>query len=68
MISAFFFWFGFALDDEIGHACMQVMSNEEAFDEIRECDDAEEASQVLIKEALHRGSRDDISCIVVDFR
>ncbi|KAA3456134.1 putative protein phosphatase 2C 28 isoform X1 [Gossypium australe] len=45
----------------------KVMSSEEAFDEIREYDDAQEASQELIKEALARGSRDDISCIVLAF-
>ena len=46
---------------------MQVMSNEEAFDHIREFDDAQEASEELIKEALARESQDDISCIVVAF-
>ncbi|XVF86131.1 hypothetical protein PTKIN_Ptkin18bG0016100 [Pterospermum kingtungense] len=45
----------------------KVMSNEDAFDRIREFDDAQEASKELIKEALARGGNDDISCIVVAF-
>ncbi|KAL4366511.1 hypothetical protein GQ457_05G024030 [Hibiscus cannabinus] len=45
----------------------KVMSNEEAYEEIREFGNAQQASQVLIKEALARGSQDDISCIVVAF-
>ncbi|OMO83238.1 phosphatase 2C (PP2C)-like protein [Corchorus capsularis] len=45
----------------------KVMSNEEAFEKIRELDDAQEASEELIKEALARKSQDDISCIVVAF-
>lgn len=45
----------------------QVMSNQEAADCIRELRDAQETSEELIKEALSRGSHDDISCVVVAF-
>ncbi|KAF8100976.1 hypothetical protein N665_0212s0019 [Sinapis alba] len=45
----------------------KVMSNEEAWDEIKEVRDAEEAAKALIDEALARGSKDDISCVVVSF-
>lgn len=48
-------------------SCTQVMSNQEACDCIYNITDAQEASEELIKEALRRGSRDDISCIVVMF-
>lgn len=44
---------------------LQVMSNEEVADCIRELKSGQEAAQVLIEEALLRGSKDDISCIVV---
>lgn len=43
------------------------MSNQEACDCINIIEDAAEASEELIKEALLRESRDDISCIVVMF-
>ncbi|EEF39210.1 protein phosphatase 2c, putative [Ricinus communis] len=46
---------------------MQVMSNQEAYDCIRDLEDAQEAAEKLIAEALVRGSMDDISCIVVTF-
>ncbi|CAH8391502.1 unnamed protein product [Eruca vesicaria subsp. sativa] len=45
----------------------KVMSNEEAWDEIKEIRDAEKAAKALIDEALARGSKDDISCIAVSF-
>ncbi|EOY25537.1 Phosphatase 2c, putative [Theobroma cacao] len=38
----------------------KVMSNEEAFDHIREFDDAQETSEELIREALARGSNSDL--------
>lgn len=53
------------LDDSF--SCTQVMSNQEACDCIYNITDAQEASEELIKEALLRESRDDISCIVVMF-
>lgn len=46
---------------------MQVMSNQEAYDFIEEFDDAQEAAEELIEEALSRKSCDDISSIVVVF-
>ncbi|XP_050225777.2 probable protein phosphatase 2C 28 [Mercurialis annua] len=46
----------------------KVMSNEEAYDCIRELEDSQEAAEKLIAEALARGSMDDISCIVVTFK
>ncbi|KFK36377.1 hypothetical protein AALP_AA4G115500 [Arabis alpina] len=45
----------------------KVVSNEEAWDRIEEMGNAEEAAKALIEEALARGSKDDISCIVVSF-
>ncbi|KAL0710707.1 hypothetical protein Bca4012_017685 [Brassica carinata] len=45
----------------------KVMSNEEAWEEIKEVRDAEKAAKALINEALARGSKDDISCVVVSF-
>ena len=48
-------------------SCTQVMSNQEACDCICNITNAQEASEQLIKEALLRESRDDISCIVVMF-
>ncbi|XP_017253500.1 probable protein phosphatase 2C 28 [Daucus carota subsp. sativus] len=45
----------------------KVMSNQEACDCICNITNAQEASEQLIKEALLRESRDDISCIVVMF-
>lgn len=53
------------LDDSF--SCTQVMSNQEACDCIYNITDAQEASEELIKEALLRESRDDISCIIVMF-
>ncbi|KAL6542683.1 hypothetical protein OROHE_010203 [Orobanche hederae] len=44
------------------------MSSEEAVGCIRGLKDGQEAAQELIKEALSRESKDDISCIVVMFR
>lgn len=46
---------------------LQVMTNQEACDCIKDIDDAKKASKKLIKEALSKGSYDDISCIVVMF-
>lgn len=45
----------------------KVMSNEEACDCIRELNDAQEAAEELVKEALYKRSLDDISCVVVMF-
>ncbi|ESQ52078.1 hypothetical protein EUTSA_v10017836mg [Eutrema salsugineum] len=45
----------------------KVMSNEEAWHQIKEIGNAEEAARSLIDEALARGSKDDISCVVVSF-
>ncbi|PQM42229.1 putative protein phosphatase 2C 28 [Prunus yedoensis var. nudiflora] len=44
-----------------------VMSNQEAYNCIGELDDAQEAAEELIEEALSRESYDDVSCIVVVF-
>lgn len=43
----------------------KLMSNQEAVDEIRGTMDAWEAAARLVDEALHRGSKDDIACVVV---
>ncbi|CAI0545595.1 unnamed protein product [Linum tenue] len=43
----------------------KVMSNQDACDCIRGVEDPKEAAKTLIAEALARGSKDDISCIVV---
>ncbi|RLN35496.1 hypothetical protein C2845_PM03G08410 [Panicum miliaceum] len=44
----------------------KVMSNQEAVDEVgREAGDARGAARRLVDEAVRRGSKDDISCIVV---
>ncbi|KAK9159791.1 hypothetical protein Syun_006132 [Stephania yunnanensis] len=45
----------------------KVMSNQEAVDTIKHIEDAQEAAEELVGEALHRQSVDDISCIVVRF-
>uniref|UniRef100_A0A7C9EDS8 protein-serine/threonine phosphatase n=1 Tax=Opuntia streptacantha TaxID=393608 RepID=A0A7C9EDS8_OPUST len=45
----------------------KVMSNEDACDCIRELNDAQEAAEELVKEALYKRSLDDISCVVVMF-
>ncbi|TVU38878.1 hypothetical protein EJB05_12273, partial [Eragrostis curvula] len=43
----------------------KVMSNQEAVDEVRETRDARKAAVRLVDEAVRRGSKDDISCVVV---
>ena len=43
----------------------KVMLNQEAVDEARGVEDAREAAVRLGDEAVRRGSKDDISCIVV---
>lgn len=43
------------------------MSNEEVWDQIKERGNADEAVKTLIDKALARGSKDDISCVVVSF-
>ncbi|KAH7545536.1 hypothetical protein FEM48_Zijuj01G0104100 [Ziziphus jujuba var. spinosa] len=45
----------------------KVMSNQEASDCIRKIDDAQEASEKLIRGALSRKSYDDKSCVVLIF-
>ncbi|KAI3466883.1 hypothetical protein Pfo_023546 [Paulownia fortunei] len=45
----------------------KVVSNQEAVDCIRGLNDGQEAAEELIKEALLRESREDISCEVVMF-
>lgn len=45
----------------------KVMSNEEASECIRDMDNAQDAAEEVVKEALQRGSADDISCVVVMF-
>ncbi|KAL1567511.1 protein-serine/threonine phosphatase [Salvia divinorum] len=45
-----------------------VMSNEEAVDCIRGIKDGGEAAKELISQALSRGTKDDISCVVVMFQ
>ncbi|KAJ0694912.1 putative protein-serine/threonine phosphatase [Helianthus annuus] len=46
----------------------KVMSNEEAVDCVKGVEDPRAAAKQLIKEALAKKSRDDISCIVVRFQ
>lgn len=46
---------------------LQVMTNEEACECVKDMDDAKKAAKKLVKEALAQGSYDDISCIVVMF-
>ncbi|KAL6840707.1 hypothetical protein ACP4OV_029571 [Aristida adscensionis] len=43
----------------------KVMSNQEAVDEARGAGDAREAAAKIVDEAVRRGSKDDISCVVV---
>lgn len=43
----------------------KVMSNQAAVDEARGIEDARKAAVRLVDEAVRRGSKDDISCIVV---
>ncbi|RVW80124.1 putative protein phosphatase 2C 28 [Vitis vinifera] len=50
-----------------GDGLWNVMSNQEAADCIRELRDGQETYEELIKEALSRGSHEDISCVVVAF-
>ncbi|AEC09016.1 putative protein phosphatase 2C 28 [Arabidopsis thaliana] len=45
----------------------KVMSNDEVWDQIKKRGNAEEAAKMLIDKALARGSKDDISCVVVSF-
>lgn len=47
---------------------MQVMSNQDAVDCIRDIKDARLAAKRLNEEALERGSTDDISCVVIKFK
>ncbi|GFY90135.1 protein phosphatase 2C family protein [Actinidia rufa] len=46
----------------------KVMSNQEAVDIAKKIRNPQKAAKALIVEALHRESKDDISCIVVRFR
>ncbi|KAI3890160.1 hypothetical protein MKW92_037131 [Papaver armeniacum] len=46
----------------------KVMSNQAAVDCIKDIDDTKEAAESLVQEALDRGSKDDISCIVIIFQ
>ncbi|CAN1145136.1 Probable protein phosphatase 2C 28 [Linum perenne] len=46
----------------------KVMSNQDACECIRDFVDPTDASKELVSEAVGRGSKDDISCIVVMFR
>ncbi|KAI5661392.1 hypothetical protein M9H77_20715 [Catharanthus roseus] len=46
----------------------KVMSNQEAVDIARKTRDPQKAAKQLAMEAVHRESKDDISCIVVRFR
>lgn len=43
------------------------MSNKEAVECIRGIEEGGEAAKELINESLSRGSKDDISCVVVTF-
>lgn len=47
---------------------MQVMSNQDAVNCIRDIKDARLAAKRLNEEALERGSTDDISCVVIKFK
>lgn len=47
---------------------LQVISNEEAVDLIKNTKDAQSAAKTLIDNAVSRKSKDDISCIVVRFQ
>lgn len=46
---------------------VQVMSNEEAVECVKGLQDGQEGAEELIKEALVRESKDDVSCVVVMF-
>ncbi|KAG6417418.1 hypothetical protein SASPL_119576 [Salvia splendens] len=45
----------------------KVISNQEAVDIVKKIKDPQKAAKQLVNEALHRESKDDISCIVVRF-
>lgn len=46
---------------------LQVMSNQEAVDIVKNIKDPQAAAKRLTTEALARKSKDDISCIVIRF-
>lgn len=46
----------------------KVMSNQEAVDCVKDTEDPRSAAKKIIKEAVEKKSRDDISCIVVRFQ
>lgn len=46
----------------------KVMSNQEAVDAARATRDARKAAVRLVHEAVRRGSKDDIACVVVRIR
>ncbi|KAM7478971.1 hypothetical protein LguiA_027184 [Lonicera macranthoides] len=46
----------------------KVMSNQEAVDIAKKIKDPQKAAKQLVVESLHRESKDDISCIVVQFK
>lgn len=46
---------------------VQVMSNQEAVDAVKDIKDAQAAAKHLTEAAVARKSSDDISCIVVKF-
>jgi protein phosphatase 1L len=48
-------------------AHIQVMSNQEAADAIKDIKDPQAAAKHLTEQAVIRKSKDDISCIVVKF-
>jgi protein phosphatase 1L len=43
----------------------KVMANQEAVDDVRDTRDARKAAVKLVDEAVQRGSKDDIACVVV---
>ncbi|XBJ00953.1 hypothetical protein VPH35_020714 [Triticum aestivum] len=45
----------------------KVMTNQEAVDEIKDIRDAQAAAKHLTEQAVNRKSKDDISCVVVNF-
>lgn len=57
----------FNYDYNVRMAHVQVMSNQEAVDEIKDCKDAQAAAKHLTEQAVNRKSKDDISVIVVKF-
>ena len=46
---------------------IQVMTNQEAVDEIKDIRDAQAAAKHLTEQAVNRKSKDDISCVFVNF-